>query len=88
MIAKKVLHDNGHEDVKLLNVSALARCLSISTRQAYRLNRAGLIPAPLRIGGCTRWREDEISQWMKCGAPPRSEWEKRQATQAVGDKST
>ncbi len=36
---------------------------------------SGLVPAPLKIGGCQRWREDEISLWLKCGAPVRSEWE-------------
>lgn len=75
MIAANEPQDDGREDPKLVNVSALARCLSISTRQAHRMNKAGLIPAPLRIGGCVRWREREISEWMRCGAPPRSEWE-------------
>lgn len=76
MIAENVT-DGGIEDPKLLTVSALAGCLSVSVRQAHRMNRAGLIPAPLRIGGVVRWREDEISAWLKCGAPERSEWEKR-----------
>jgi len=75
VIAENKPQDDGRDDPKLLTVSALAGCLAVSVRQAHRMNKAGLIPAPLRIGGCTRWREDEISEWLKCGAPLRSEWE-------------
>ena len=82
MIAENLeSQDDGCEDPKLLNVSALAGCLSVSVRQAHRMNRGGLIPAPLRIGGCVRWREGEISEWLKCGAPVRSEWELKQSIQ-------
>lgn len=71
-------HDDGPEGhPKLLNVNALAQCLSVSVRQAHRMNRAELIPAPLKIGACVRWHPDEISAWMKAGAPVRSEWEKQ-----------
>ena len=87
MIALGKPQDNEFEGAKLLNVSALAGCLSVSVRQAHRMNKAGLVPAPLRIGGCVRWRADEISRWLQCGAPARSEWEQRQAAQAVGDES-
>ena len=87
MIALGKPRDNEFGGAKLLNVSALAGCLSVSIRQAHRMNKAGLIPAPLRIGGCTRWRADEISRWLECGAPSRSVWEQRQAAQAVGDDS-
>ena len=78
MIAENVPQNNGHDDPKLLPVSALAGCLSVSIRQAHRMNRAGLIPRPLRIGGCVRWREDEISAWLRSGAPVRSIWDERQ----------
>jgi predicted DNA-binding transcriptional regulator AlpA len=86
MIAENVI-DGECEDPKLLTVGALAGCLSVSVRQAHRMNKAGQIPAPLRIGGCTRWREREISEWMRAGAPLRSEWEKQRATQTVGDEN-
>ena len=80
MIAPNELSDDGFGDLKLLNVSALAKCLAVSVRQAHRLNRNAMIPRPLKIGGCTRWREDEISAWMKAGAPVRSEWELKRDT--------
>lgn len=77
MIAENEPHHNELDGAKLLTAKALARCLSVSVRQTHRMNRAGLVPAPLRIGGCVRWREDEISRWLQCGAPVRAEWEKR-----------
>ncbi|MCH8853738.1 MAG: helix-turn-helix domain-containing protein [Planctomycetes bacterium] len=86
MIAENEPQDDRCEEPKLLNVSALAKCLSVSVRQAHRMNRSALIPRPLKIGGCTRWREREISEWMKAGAPVRSEWEKR-AIQTVGNEN-
>lgn len=75
MIAENKQQDDGLEEPKLLNVSALAGCLAVSVRQTHRMNKAELIPRPLKIGGCTRWREDEISEWLRCGAPCRAEWE-------------
>lgn len=81
--------DDEFDGVKLLNAKALAGCLSVSVRQTHRMNKAALIPAPLRIGGCTRWRSDEISRWLKCGAPVRAEWESlQQTTPPVGDENT
>ena len=88
MIAANEQHDDGHDDPRLLTVSALAGCLAVSVRQAHRMNRAGLIPAPLRIGGCTRWRAAEIAAWLRCGSPCRTEWEKRRVTQTVGNENT
>ncbi len=75
MISQNEPQDNDFEDAKLLNASALARCLSVSMRQAHRMNRAELIPAAVRIGGCTRWRAAEVAAWLRCGSPVRSKWE-------------
>ena len=86
MIAENKLPDDGCGDPKLLNVTALAALLSVSVRQAHRMNKTGLIPAPLKIGACVRWHPDEIDRWLQSGAPVRSEWEKR-ATQTVGNEN-
>ena len=86
MIAENVA-DDGLEDVRMLNVADLSNCLRVSTRQIHRMNRSALIPAPLRIGGCTRWRAAEIAAWLRAGSPPREQWERGRATQMVGDES-
>ncbi len=83
MIAENKPPDDGLEDVKLLNGKALAGCLSVSLRQLHRMNRSALIPAPLRIGGCTRWRAAEVAAWLRAGSPERSAWEKIRNTQTV-----
>ena len=84
MIAENVA-DDGLRDVKLLNVKDLANCLRVSVRQCWRLDKKKLIPAPQRIGTrIVRWRATEIAAWQEAGAPARSAWEQRRATQAVG----
>ncbi len=54
MIAENKPQDDELADVRMLNVADLSTCLRVSTRQIHRMNRSALIPAPLRIGGCTR----------------------------------
>ena len=81
MIAENESQGGGCEDpTELLTAGDLAKRLRVSLRQVYRLDKSGSLPRPLRIGGCTRWREDEISAWLKCGAPARSVWEQLRDT--------
>ena len=58
-----------------INAKALGQRLSLSKRQIFRLNSCGKIPAPVRIGGSVRWREDEITAWVNAGCPDRKIWE-------------
>lgn len=60
---------------KLLTAKALGEMLSLSKRQIFRLNSAGRIPKPLRIGGAVRWSAGEISAWLAAGASDRQTWE-------------
>ena len=78
MMAHSTPEGDRHEDPKLLTVSALAKRLSVSVRQIHRLNRSALIPGPLRIGRCTRWRAAEVAAWLRAGSPPRCVWESLQ----------
>ena len=75
MIAENVT-DDGCEDPKLLTQGDLAKRLRISIRQVRRLDKSGSLPRPLKIGALKRWDPDEITAWLKRGAPVRSEWEK------------
>lgn len=54
---------------QLLDVREVAKQLSISTRQVYSLVARGVLPSPVRIGGSTRWRFDEITAWIEAGCP-------------------
>ena len=67
--------DDGLGNVRMLNAKDLSLCLKVSTRQIHRMNRSALIPAPLLLGGCTRWSVIEVAAWLRAGSPPRNEWE-------------
>ena len=60
-----------------MTARALGEMLSLSKRQIHRLNSAGRIPKPLRIGGSVRWAESTIRQWLSVGAPDRRTFEAR-----------
>ena len=74
MIAENELRDDVLEDVRMLNVKDLSKCLRVSTRQIHRMSKSATIPRPLRIGGCTRWRAAEVAAWLRAGSPPRERW--------------
>ncbi|UCG47131.1 MAG: AlpA family phage regulatory protein [Phycisphaerales bacterium] len=60
---------------RLLSAASIAKLLSLSRRQVFRLNSGGRIPAPIRIGGAVRWSAKEVSAWLAAGAPDRKTWE-------------
>ena len=53
----------------LIDVGQLARLLGVSTRTLWRHVSAGKAPQPVRLGGCTRWRRDDIDRWVADGCP-------------------
>ena len=53
----------------LITVAELAHLMQVSVRTLWRLLIAGQIPIPIRIGGNTRWRLEEINQWIAEGCP-------------------
>jgi len=66
---------------RLLTAQKLGAKLALSKRQVHRLNSAGRIPKPLRIGGSVRWSETTINCWLQAGAPDRKTFEMMQETQ-------
>lgn len=53
----------------LIAAAQVAKMLQISTRTLWRLNSAGRLPAPVRLGGTVRWRLEEIKIWIARGCP-------------------
>ena len=53
----------------------LSQILGISLRQCWRLNAAGRLPRPIRLGGSVRWNHAEIRQWFETGCPDRTTWD-------------
>jgi excisionase family DNA binding protein len=59
----------------LLKHGEVANLLGISEQHLSRLNAAGRIPAPLKLGKSTRWSRKELEEWITAGGPPKAEWE-------------
>jgi len=62
-------------DCLALSSADVAKLLNISTRHLWSLNSSGRLPRPIRLGRATRWRAEEIRDWLAAGAPERSRWE-------------
>lgn len=75
-IAMSTTFQSPHESTETLTVNAekTARMLNVSVRHFHALNRRGLVPTPIRLGKCTRWRRAEIAAWLEAGCPPRDQW--------------
>jgi predicted DNA-binding transcriptional regulator AlpA len=43
----------------------------------WRDHAARRIPAPIRLGGRTLWRVEDLRMWVELGCPSRSEFEAR-----------
>jgi predicted DNA-binding transcriptional regulator AlpA len=41
----------------------------------WRDHAAGRIPAPIRLGGRTLWRVQELRDWVEAGCPDRQIWQ-------------
>ena len=54
----------------LISSDQLAGMLQISTRTLWRLLSTGKLILPVHIGGNTRWRLEEVRNWIDEGCPP------------------
>ena len=66
------------DNVLLLTARQAAAMCGKSLRTWRSWDVAGWIPRPVRIGRSTRWRADELREWVVAGCPRRQEWEARQ----------
>jgi predicted DNA-binding transcriptional regulator AlpA len=49
----------------------------------WRDHAAGCIPAPVKLGGRTLWRAEELRGWVAAGCPARRTWEALQAARSA-----
>jgi excisionase family DNA binding protein len=61
------------------SASELADRLGISLRHVQRLDAAGKIPSPVRLGRSVRWPVAEVEHWLAAGAPDRKMWDAMKA---------
>ena len=50
---------------ELINAREVASILGIGVSTLWRNVRADKIPAPIKVGGATRWRVSEIVAWIE-----------------------
>jgi predicted DNA-binding transcriptional regulator AlpA len=50
----------------------------------WRDHAAARVPAPVKLGGRTLWRVEELRRWVEAGCPSRKVWEALQATRKGG----
>lgn len=53
----------------LIDKRELARMLHLRWTNISPLLRRGCLPTPIRLGGCNRWRRDEVVRWIAQGCP-------------------
>ncbi len=68
----------------VVRAKELCRLLGISLVSVRRMDSAGLLPKPVRLGGCVGWRVDEIKDWIAAGSPNREKWQALQAATRRG----
>ena len=69
---------------QLLTAKDAAKLCRLSKRSWFRLSSAGKIPAPVRIGGSVRWRQNDIEDYITWNCPDRKTFETMK--QARGEK--
>lgn len=52
-----------------------ARLCEVSESSWWAHNAAGRCPAPVYIGGSTRWRVGDVTRWIDAGCPSREQFE-------------
>ena len=55
------------DDGQLVSVESVAKMLAVSPRTLWRWNSAGKVPAPVKVGGTTRWRLADVLRWINGG---------------------
>jgi prophage regulatory protein len=60
----------------------LKEMLNVSLRQVWRLNCAGKLPKPIRLGGSVRWNREEVQRWFEAGCPDQKTWEAKKEVKA------
>jgi predicted DNA-binding transcriptional regulator AlpA len=54
----------------LINAQEFATMLGVSQRTLWRMLSAQQVIKPLRFGGNTRWRLDDVRDWIDSGCQP------------------
>jgi len=61
--------EQSSQPAALLSAEEVGRLLGVSTRTIWRMLSAGEIPAPVKLGGLTKWRREEIQAMIDLAEP-------------------
>ena len=64
----------------LLGASEVGKLLGVGRSTVWTWHAGGVLPAPVKVGGLTRWRADELCAWVAAGCPGRTAWAIRKGT--------
>ena len=53
----------------MMDVEAVARLLSCSSRHVYRMADMGRMPRPVKLGALVRWSRAIVMEWIAQGCP-------------------
>ncbi len=59
----------------LVTVDEAAKICRMSKAMFYKLHAAGKTPQQIKLGALSRWRRQELLDWIKSGCPARAKWE-------------
>ena len=64
----------------LIGAAGAARLHDVSERSWWRLDSAGLVPMPVKLGRRTLWSVRELEAWAAHGCPSRERWAEMRST--------
>jgi len=64
MVSNILQHDSDEPYPELLTVGQFAKMLQVSARTVWRLESAGEVPKPIRVGGNVRWHRGDVQAWL------------------------
>ena len=56
-------------DSALVDAREAARLCGVSESMLYKLNAAGKMPTPVRLGSLMRWKRRDLLEWIDKGCP-------------------
>jgi predicted DNA-binding transcriptional regulator AlpA len=59
----------------LVSAQTAAQLCGRSEASWWRDHAAARIPAPIKLGGRTLWRSQDLQAWIEAGCPNRRDWE-------------
>lgn len=65
-------------DRLLVGAADAAAMCGVSRSTWWAFHSSGRVPAPIRLGGRTLWRADELRHWVDAGCPARERREEMQ----------